>query len=202
MINFHLQLCGEIAINFARKFENSRSARGETENKKKAKMRDLSRNRKCRTRNSESCSIYIYIYIGIHTTYPDKNVRMLVMAFAGIHNYTLGQITYIYRLYTGRTRLLTGEAEERYITRLDKPVQRNILEIRSAIIYYRGSFLRGAARRSANVVSYPRFLHVPLAGRRLGAGKKTQLRGQTAEVGVGKTVKNARPDNRGNARVQ
>lgn len=77
---------------------------------------------------------------------------MFLMAFAYTHTNTL--VRKQHTPYTGANRLLAGEAEERYITRLDKPVQRNILEIRSAIIYYRGSFLRGwRARRSAT--SYP-----------------------------------------------
>lgn len=57
------------------------------------------------------------------------------------------------------SRLLAGEAEERYIIRLDKPVQRNILEIRSAIIYCRALFF--VARPPFRyVVSDARFLHV------------------------------------------
>lgn len=92
-------------------------------------------------------------------------------------------------------RLLAGEAEERYITRLDKPVQRNILEIRSAIIYCRALFSSWRARRSANVVSDARFLYVAQSAAAGGVSmrtKKTQLRGQTAEVGGRKRVKNAR----------
>lgn len=57
------------------------------------------------------------------------------------------------------SRLLAGEAEERYITRLDKPVHWNILEIRSAIIYRRALFFVAAAP-FRYVVSDARFLHV------------------------------------------
>lgn len=86
-----------------------------------------------------------------YTQSTDKNVRMLVMASAHTRKHTCARATHI--SYTRANRLLAGEAEERYITRLDKPVQRNILEIRSAIIYYRRLFSSWRARRS--VTSYP-----------------------------------------------
>lgn len=115
---------------------------------------------------------------------------MFVMASACTHKHTCAQTTHV-PLYRA-DRLLAGEAEERYITRLDKPVQRNILEIRSAIIYYRGSFLRGAPAVPLRRIR--RSISARIARPASRWREKTQLRGQTAEVGVGKTVKNARPD--------
>lgn len=99
------------------------------------------------------------VLVAVYTQRTDKNVRMFVMAFAYTQTHLCANN--VYTLYRAN-RLLAGEAEERYITRLDKPVQRNILEIRSAIIYYRGSFLRGAPavplrriRRSISARSAP-----------------------------------------------
>lgn len=116
---------------------------------------------------------------------------MLAMALRALHGHIRANNAHPVH---GLNRSLTDEAEERYITRLDKPVQRNILEIRSAIIYYQ-------------LFSSWRTRHVPLRRIRRSISarsrcarlasrcrrKKTQLRGQTAEVGVRKTVKNARP---------
>lgn len=87
----------------------------------------------------------------------DKNVRMLAMASARTQA-SSGRTVYMHtHKRTGASRLLAGEAEERYITRPDKPVQRNILEIRSAIIHYRLATLffslRARARRSISARS-------------------------------------------------
>lgn len=120
----------------------------------------------------------------------DKNVRILAMAPAPRTDAPTRTATPI-RGEPFASRLLAGEAEERYITRPDKPVQRNILEIRSAIIYCRALFF--VARPPFRHVD-ARFLHVAQRARpasRCGR-EKTQLRGQTAEVGGRKRMKNAR----------
>jgi len=73
-------------------------------------------------------------------------------------------------------RLLAGEAEERYITRLDKPVHQNILEIRSAIIYCRGSFLRGAPAVSLRRIRRSISARSVTRGWRLDANEKNSIK--------------------------